>query len=127
MKKNRNSGFTLIEMVAVVAIIAVLSVSMSFGVNKIMKTTKTKECKGYMNQIEQAISVCKKLTSSDCNKGDNITISSLETSGLLDEDTVTKVESLLEKKLGYDVKLNVDKEFNLYVNDAAYKESFCEF
>lgn len=91
MKKNNNSGFTLIELIVCLCIIAILGIVISVNYTSMMKNNEIKNSKEIVNRINDALRTCNRL--SDSNKDCN-TLGGLIKTGLLDESVYEEINPI---------------------------------
>lgn len=115
MKKNRN-GFTLIEMLVVITIVIALGITIGVSMNKLSQNTKNANNESIIKEILVAAQTYCKLSNSNCS--DDIELSTLISSGTLDENILTKNNPA---KNG-NVKFNDENDTVKLVIDANTKE-----
>ena len=115
MKKNRN-GFTLIEMLVVITIVIALGITIGVSMNKLSQNTKDANNESIIKEILVAAQTYCKLSNSNCSGA--IELSTLISSGTLDEDILTKNNPV---KNG-NVNFNAENDTVKLVIDANTKE-----
>ena len=117
MKKDRN-GFTLIEMLVVITIVIALGITIGVSMNKLSQNTKNANNESIIKEILVATQTYCKLSSSNCSN--DIQLSTLISSGTLDEDIFTKNNPA---KSG-NVKFNGTDIVKLIINTSTKEEDF---
>lgn len=117
MKKNRN-GFTLIEMLVVITIVITLGITIGVSMNKLSQNTKNANNESIIKEILVAAQTYCKLSNSNCS--DDIKLSTLISSGTLDENIFTKNNPA---KNG-NVKFNENDTVKLFIDANTKEEDF---
>ena len=112
----KNRGFTLIEMIVTIALLAFVGVVVSMNVVKVVNNQNDNKKETVVTLIEEAACTYSGLSTSACDNGCNISISTLLQEGLIDE-----------KINGYTLSKSTCQSKSVSVTISAQGEKSCVF
>lgn len=94
--RNKNSGFTLVELLFTIGLLAITITSVTMSMSSMLKTQRTNQFNQYKREIEDAACVYVSLENND-RTIKNVNISTLEVKGLVAENYTSPIPVKEEK------------------------------